>query len=206
MRNLSAKQVGLLVKPLVFLLSLVPALLLVWRALGDDLGANPVETITHQTGLWGMYFLLITLSVTPLRRLTGVGWLLRLRRMLGLYAFFYASLHLLTYAWLDQYFNLAAIVDDIVKRPYITVGFAAWLLLVPLAVTSFQAAMRRLGRRWKTLHQAVYLVVFLVLLHFLWLVKAGLLEPLSYLIIYLLLLVSRLPSLANLLEVSHRKN
>lgn len=114
--------------------------------------------------------------------------------MLGLYAFFYASLHLLTYAWLDQYFNLAAIFEDIVKRPYITVGFVAWLLLVPLGLTSFQAAMRRLGRHWKTLHQLVYPIVLLVLLHFIWLVKAGVLEPMSYLVIYLLLLVSRLPS------------
>jgi sulfoxide reductase heme-binding subunit YedZ len=176
------------------LLSLIPAMLLVWRAVNNDLGANPVETITHQTGLWGLYFLLITLSVTPMRRFTGIGWLLRLRRMLGLYAFFYASLHLLTYAWLDQYFNLAAIFEDIVKRPYITVGFVAWLLLVPLGLTSFQAAMRRLGRHWKTLHQLVYPIVLLVLLHFIWLVKAGVLEPMSYLVIYLLLLVSRLPS------------
>ncbi len=194
MKNLSAKQVSILVKPLVFLLSLIPAMLLVWRAVNNDLGANPVETITHQTGLWGLYFLLITLSVTPMRRFTGIGWLLRLRRMLGLYAFFYASLHLLTYAWLDQYFNLAAIFEDIVKRPYITVGFVAWLLLVPLGLTSFQAAMRRLGRHWKTLHQLVYPIVLLVLLHFIWLVKAGVLEPMSYLVIYLLLLVSRLPS------------
>jgi sulfoxide reductase heme-binding subunit YedZ len=193
-KNLSAKQVSILVKPLVFLLSLIPAMLLVWRAVNNDLGANPVETITHQTGLWGLYFLLITLSVTPMRRFTGIGWLLRLRRMLGLYAFFYASLHLLTYAWLDQYFNLAAIFEDIVKRPYITVGFVAWLLLVPLGLTSFQAAMRRLGRHWKTLHQLVYPIVLLVLLHFIWLVKAGVLEPMSYLVIYLLLLVSRLPS------------
>ena len=194
MENLSAKQVSFIIKPLVFLLSLIPVALLVWRAVNDDLGANPVETITHQTGLWGLYFLLITLSVTPLRRYTGIGWLLRLRRMLGLYAFFYACLHLLTYAWLDQYFNIDAIVEDIVKRPYITVGFAAWLLLLPLAVTSFQAAMRKLGRRWKTLHQLVYLVVLLVLLHFIWLVKAGLLEPLSYFVIFLLLMVSRLPA------------
>jgi sulfoxide reductase heme-binding subunit YedZ len=193
-KNLSAKQVSILVKPLVFLLSLIPAMLLVWRAVNNDLGANPVETITHQTGLWGLYFLLITLSVTPMRRFTGIGWLLRLRRMLGLYAFFYASLHLMTYAWLDQYFNLAAIFEDIVKRPYITVGFVAWLLLVPLGLTSFQAAMRRLGRHWKTLHQLVYPIVLLVLLHFIWLVKAGVLEPMSYLVIYLLLLVSRLPS------------
>ncbi len=191
----SVKVVSFLIKPLVFVSALIPVALLVLQALTDELGANPVETLTHKSGLWGLYFLLMTLAITPVRRFAAMPWLLRLRRMLGLFAFFYASLHVLVYFWLDQYFLFDAILDDIVKRPYITVGFTAWLLLLPLALTSFKRAMKKLGSRWKSLHQTVYLIVFLVLLHFLWLVKADLLEPLLYLLLYLILLAGRLPSL-----------
>jgi len=182
-----------LVKPVIFLTCAIPFLLLLSRIVTDDLGANPIETLTHETGSWGLYFLLITLSVTPVRKLSGVGWLLNLRRMLGLFAFFYASLHLLTYLWLDQYFMWEAIGEDILKRPYITVGFSAWLMLLPLALTSNKIAIRHLGKNWKQLHKLVYLAVALVILHFAWLVKADMAEPLIYLSIYLLLMIFRYP-------------
>lgn len=176
------------IKPTVFFLSLLPAVFLWQKAVNDELGANPIETLTHQTGSWGLYFLLITLTITPLRQYVGLGWLITLRRMLGLFAFLYACLHLLTYLWLDQYFSLNAIVEDVLKRPYITVGFTAWLLLLPLALTSTQSAVRRLGKRWVKLHKLVYLAVSLVLLHFLWLVKADYAEPILYLCLFALLM------------------
>ena len=179
------------IKPVVFCLSLVPFGMLLIRAISDELGANPIETLTHQSGLWGLYFLLITLTVTPFRQITGASWLVNLRRMLGLFAFFYACLHLLVYVWLDQYFSWSDIVEDVVKRPYITLGFTAWLLLVPLALTSSKAAIKRLGKNWKRLHKLVYLITVLVILHFIWLVKADYLEPISYLLIFILLMFSR---------------
>ena len=180
-----------LIKPVVFSASLLPFSLLLIGAFNDQLGANPVETLTHQTGLWGLYFLLITLSVTPVRQLTGAAWLVNLRRMLGLFAFFYACLHLLVYLWLDQYFTWNSIVEDVVKRPYITVGFTAWLLLLPLALTSTKAAIKRLGKNWKQLHKLVYMTVMLVMLHFIWLVKADYAEPVLYLLLFLLLMLAR---------------
>ena len=140
-------------------LSLVPFLRLFVLGFQDRLGANPIEFITHSTGFWTLTFLCITLTVTPLRRLTGWQQLVRLRRMLGLFAFFYASAHLVTYVWFDQWFSLEEIVKDVWKRPFITVGFTAFLLLVPLAVTSTNFMMRRLGRRWSQLHRLVYLIV-----------------------------------------------
>lgn len=168
-------------KPGVFLLALVPFASLVWRALHEDLGANPVETLNRATGDWTLRFLLLTLAVTPLRRLTGWHELGRWRRMLGLYAFFYACLHLLMYAGLDRFFDLAAILDDIAERPYVTVGFASFLLLVPLAATSTDAAMRRLGgRRWRRLHRLVYAVALGGIVHYLWLVKSDITQPLLY--------------------------
>lgn len=183
-------------KPMVFLACLAPLALLLGRGTLDDLGANPVETITHETGLWALRLLLVTLAVTPLRRITGWNELIRLRRMLGLFAFFYACLHLLTYLWLDQDFVLADILEDIVKRPYITVGFSAFLLLVPLAVTSTNAMLRRLGgRRWQRLHQLVYLCAMGGVLHYLWLVKADTRDPLVYLLTLTALLALRLPGI-----------
>ncbi len=179
------------IKPVVFLLSLIPLTLLVYAAINDRLGANPVETLTHETGLWGLYFLLITLSMTPLKKITGVSWPVSLKRMLGLYAFFYASLHLVIYFWLDQSFQWYAIIEDIVKRPYITLGLTAWLLLLPLALTSNQFSMRLLKKNWKRVHRLVYVAALLVVTHFIWLVKADYAEPLMYLGILLLLLVSR---------------
>jgi methionine sulfoxide reductase heme-binding subunit len=168
-------------KPAVFLLSLAPAAWLVRMILADDLGTNPIETINRFTGDWTLRFLLITLAVTPLRHMTGWPWLIRFRRLLGLYAFFYASLHFLSFAWLDQYFQLDAIIEDVIKRPFITVGFASFLLLIPLAATSTHAMVRRLGgRRWQLLHRLVYVVGIGGVIHFFWLVKSDLTQPLIY--------------------------
>ncbi len=180
------------VKPIVFALCLVPFLILTYDTVIGDLGANPLERVTDVTGQWGLRFLLITLAVTPLRQLTNIAQLVRFRRMLGLFAFFYISLHFLTWVWLDQQLSWGNIVADIAKRPYVTVGFAAWLLLVPLAVTSTKGMMRRLGRRWKSLHKLIYLIAPLGVLHFVWLVKADVLEPLIYGGILIVLLVARL--------------
>ncbi|RKT46465.1 sulfoxide reductase heme-binding subunit YedZ [Thiocapsa rosea] len=180
-------------KPLVFLLCLVPFGVLIARGASGALGPNPVEAITHFTGDWALRLLLVTLAVTPLRRLTGQAWLVRFRRMLGLFAFFYAVLHFATYLWLDRSFDLETIAEDVLKRPYITVGFAAFVLLVPLAITSTQGWIRRLGRRWKTLHRAVYAIGVLGVLHYLWLVKADLLEPAIYGVILAVLLGMRVP-------------
>jgi sulfoxide reductase heme-binding subunit YedZ len=180
-------------KPLVFLLCLVPFGVLIARGASGALGPNPVEAITHFTGDWTLRLLLATLAITPLRRLTGQVWLVRYRRMLGLFAFFYAVLHVTTYLWLDRFFDLGTIAEDVLKRPYITVGFAAFVLMVPLAITSTQGWIRRLGRRWKTLHRAVYAIGVLGVLHFLWLVKADLLEPAFYGVILAVLLGMRVP-------------
>ena len=147
----------------------------------DTLGANPIESITHSTGTWTLVFLLITLSVTPLRRLTGFAELLQLRRMLGLFAFFYGSLHFTTYIWLDQFFDVAAIWRDIVKRPFITIGFAAFVLMIPLAITSTNKMMRRLGgRRWLALHRLIYISAICAVIHYWWLVKRDLTQPAIY--------------------------
>jgi sulfoxide reductase heme-binding subunit YedZ len=182
-------------KPLLFLLCVVPLGLLVLRAVNNDLGANPVEALTHDTGDWALRFLLITLAVSPLRMLTGKAWPIRYRRMLGLFAFFYAVLHFGIYLWIDQAFLWSEIVADIVKRPYITIGFAAFLILLPLALTSTKGMVRRLGRRWSSLHKLVYVAAMLGVLHFLWLVKADYREPGLYLLIFLVLMLFRIPVL-----------
>ena len=184
-------------KPAVFLLASLPFALLVWDALHDGLGANPVEAITHRTGDWGLRLLLVTLAVTPLRRLTGWHALARVRRMLGLFAFFYLCLHFLTYAILDSSLDPRYIAEDILERPYITIGFASFCLLLPLAATSTDAMVRRLGgRRWRALHRLVYVAAAGGVLHFLWLVKADMREPLVYGAVLLALLVLRLPAVA----------
>jgi sulfoxide reductase heme-binding subunit YedZ len=159
-------------KVVVFLAALYPLARIVLFGVTDRLGANPIEFITRSTGLWTLVFLCITLAVTPLRRLTGVAAFVRFRRMLGLYTFFYATLHFTTYLWFDKWFDLAAILKDIGKRPFITVGFAAFVLLIALAVTSPRAMVRKLGRRWQTLHRAIYAIGALAILHFWWM-KAG---------------------------------
>ena len=186
------QRVERIAKPLVFIVSLIPLGGLFWMGFQGDLGANPVETITHQTGEWGLRFLLITLAVTPLRRLLGWNWLQRFRRMLGLFAFFYVCLHFATYLVFDHFFNLQTILDDVLERPYITLGFSAFLLLIPLAVTSTNTMMKRLGRNWQRLHRLVYFIGILAVLHFLWLVKADYLEPVIYAGLLALLLGYRL--------------
>jgi sulfoxide reductase heme-binding subunit YedZ len=179
------------IKPLLFLIALLPAAWLLFAALTGGLGANPIEAITRSLGDWALRLLLITLAVTPLKRLTGWGWLLRYRRMLGLYAFFYATLHLLSYLVLDQFFYWPEIGADMLKRPYITVGMVSFLLLIPLAVTSTHGWMRRLGRRWQQLHRLVYLCAIGAVVHFYMLVKADNREPLLYAGILALLLLAR---------------
>jgi sulfoxide reductase heme-binding subunit YedZ len=187
-------------KPVLFLVCLLPLCLLVLRTVGNDLGANPVETLTHDTGDWALRFLLISLAVTPLRLLTGKAWLIRYRRMLGLFAFFYALLHFIIYLWIDQGFLWSEIVADILKRPYITIGFAAFLILLPLAATSTKGMVRRLGKRWTSLHRLVYASALLAILHFIWLVKADYREPGLYLFIFLLLMLFRMPLLRSRLR------
>ena len=166
-------------------------MVLVYGAITDDLGTNPVETLTHETGEWALRFLLITLAVTPLRRLLNINWLIKFRRMLGLFVFFYATLHFLTYIWLDQYFDIQEILIDIPKRPFITVGFVSFLLLVPLALTSTNAMQKRLKKKWLTLHKLVYIIPILVILHFLWSLKADYSQPLLYTLIFLILMIFR---------------
>ncbi|MBS2132258.1 protein-methionine-sulfoxide reductase heme-binding subunit MsrQ (plasmid) [Burkholderia thailandensis] len=181
-------------KALAFAAGLYPLARLVVLGFSDGLGANPVEFVTRSSGLWTLVFLCVTLAVTPARRLTGIGALMRFRRMIGLFAFFYATLHFITYLWFDQWFDVAAIAHDVVKRPFITVGFAAFVLLIPLAATSPRAVARRLGRHWQRLHRAVYAIAVLAILHFWWM-RAGkhdLAQPELYGAIVLALLVFRL--------------
>ncbi len=181
------------IKAAVFALCLIPLARLTWLAAHHGLGANPIEHITRSLGFWTLSFLLITLTVTPLRRLTGWNWLLRLRRMLGLFAFFYVCLHFTTYIWLDQFFDVMGMVKDVAKRPFITVGFSAFLLLIPLATTSTNAMVKRLGgRRWQLLHRLVYVIAILGVLHFWWLVKKDITEPLIFGSLLGLLFLARL--------------
>lgn len=176
-------------KTLTFVLCLLPLAYYGWGAWHDTLGANPVEAVTRGMGTWTLNLLLVTLAITPLRKLTGWHTALRLRRMLGLFTFFYAALHLTTYLWFDQFFDWDEIAQDILKRPFITVGMAAFVLLVPLAATSSNRAIRRLGgRRWQALHRSVYVIAILAVLHYSWLVKADQAQPLLYGGILLLLL------------------
>jgi sulfoxide reductase heme-binding subunit YedZ len=189
----------------IALLCLLPLVRLIGLGVVGGLGANPIEFITRSTGTWTLVGLLVTLSVTPLRRLTGRADPLRYRRMLGLFSFFYACLHFVTYIWLDQFFDPAAIARDIVKRPFITVGFTAFVLLIPLAATSSHAMMRRLGRRWQQLHRLIYPIALLGVIHYLWLVKKDLTTPLAYGGILVLLLAMRLPWGVALLLAAHNR-
>lgn len=189
--QLRAQQVAW-IKAAVFVLCLVPMGHLVYGAFRDTLGANPIEAVTRSTGWWTLFLLMATLAVTPVRRITGMNWLLRLRRMLGLYAFFYAFAHFTTFVWFDHWFDAAAILKDVVKRPFITVGFAAFVLLLPLAITSNNAMVRRLGRNWQRLHRAVYLIGVLGVLHYWWLVKRDLTEPVAFALVLCVLLGARL--------------
>jgi len=180
-------------KVAVWVLALAPAALLAWDGFTDDLTADPIAEITHRTGWWALTLLLASLAVTPLRRVTGWNPIIKLRRPIGLFAFFYACLHVLTYFGLDQGFAFDYMLEDVVERPYITVGFTAWVLLIPLAVTSTQGWIRRLGKRWQRLHRLVYLCAALGVLHFLWLVKADTREPLLFAAALAVLLAWRLP-------------
>lgn len=189
----------------VALACLLPLMRLLGLVANGGLGANPIEFVTRSTGTWTLVGLMVTLSVTPLRRLTGRADLIRYRRMLGLFSFFYACLHFVAYIWLDQFFDLSAIIRDIVKRPFITVGFTAFLLLIPLAATSNRAMMRRLGRRWQLLHRLIYLIALLGVIHYLWLVKQDITQPLIYGAVLALLLVMRLPWGVALLQAIHNR-
>ena len=183
------------IKAALFLLCVAPLAWLGLDAYHDALGANPIETITRATGEWTLRFILITLTVTPLRKLSGWHWLLKLRRMLGLFAFFYGALHLTTYLWLDQFFDWGEIAKDIIKRPFITVGFTAFVLMLPLAASSNNAMIRRLGaRRWQALHRAIYAIGILGVAHFWWLVKADITWPLIYGVMLAVLLGWRIRS------------
>ncbi len=160
------------IKIVLFVVGLLPLLRWVYLGVTNDLTANPVEFLTRSSGTWTLVTLLVTLSITPLRIMLKQPVLLQVRRMCGLFAFFYVCLHLTTYVWWDQWFDVFAIVNDVIKRPFITVGFGAFVLLIPLAVTSTKGWMRRLGRKWATLHKLIYLIVVLGLLHYWW-QKAG---------------------------------
>ena len=170
-----------LTKIFIFLGCLIPLARLGWKALHGGLGANPIEVITHSTGDWTLILVLTTLAITPLRRITKQYWLIGVRRMIGLFAFFYGSLHFTTYIWLDKFFDLHEMFKDIAKRPFITVGFSAFVLLIPLALTSTAASIRRLGgKNWQRLHRLIYLTGILGVIHYIWLVKADLRKPLEY--------------------------
>lgn len=188
-RTVSDRQLTL-AKSVLFLAALLPAAQLVWAILFDGLGPNPVETLQRKTGTWTFNFLLLTLTITPLRGISGMHWLIRLRRMLGLYTFFYGTLHFLTFIGFDHAFDVSEIAKDVVKRPFATVGFTAWLLMLPLAATSFNRAIRALGgKRWQALHRSVYAVGILATFHYFWLVKAtALLWPILYATLLALLL------------------
>ena len=191
---MDARSRVLLLKGAVWLLGLYPLARLGWwlREGLIGLGANPIERVLHHTGWWALVLLLVTLAVTPLRRITGRNELIRTRRPLGLFAFFYASLHFLVYLGLDQVFGWAYILEDVAERPFITVGFLAWLLLIPLAVTSTKGWIRRLGRRWTVLHRLVYAAAILGVVHFYWRVKADTRVPLLFAAAFVGLMVLRM--------------
>jgi len=180
-------------KRALFLLCLLPWIWTFHLAVNGGLGAEPIKGLLHELGQWTLRFLLLTLSITPLRRFTGWRSALRFRRLLGLYTFFYAITHFSVYLVLDLGLDWATLGEDIAKRPYITVGFTAWTLMAALATTSSDRMMRRLGRRWKSLHRSIYLIALLGIVHYYWSVKADVREPLVYALVFLLLMVARLP-------------
>jgi sulfoxide reductase heme-binding subunit YedZ len=188
-----AQLVQRVIKPIVFLLCLLPLGVLVWNALNDQLSANPIDDITDETGTWTLRFIVITLCVTPLRRITGWAPLQQLRRMFGLFAFFYGLLHFSTYIYLDQFFAWEEIAADIAKRPFILVGFTSFILMIPLAATSTDRITRWMGgKRWNRLHRLVYVTAIGGVIHYLWLVKADTQRPLTYGAIVAVLLGYRL--------------
>lgn len=191
MMRWSARQRRVAVKTALWIACLLPAIGLIVGALTDRLGANPIETITHRTGWWALFLLTATLAITPLRRLTKQASLVRYRRLVGLFAFFYATLHFLTYLVLDQFFAWSFILEDIAERPFITVGFTAWLILLSLAVTSTTGWIRRLRKNWQHLHRLIYVAAVAGGIHFLWKVKADTREPLWFLGVIAVLLLLR---------------
>ena len=193
-------------KPSMFLICLLPALVLGWRAWSQDLGANPIEYITHSTGDWTLRLLLITLTVTPMRSVLQLPQLIRFRRMLGLFAFFYGCLHFLTYVWLDKFFDTKDILRDIGKRPFVTVGFASLMLMALLAVTSTASWIRRLGgRRWQLLHRLIYFSGLAGVIHYYWLVKSDIRLPALYGTLLFLLMAYRLFVFAAKWRERHRR-
>jgi len=181
-----------LTKIAIFLAALIPLERLLWKAIHDGLGANPIEVITHSTGDWTLILVLTTLSITPLRQITRQYWLIGVRRMIGLFAFFYGTLHFLTYIWLDKFFDVHEMLKDIGKRRFITVGFSAFVLMIPLALTSTAWSIRRLGgKRWQRLHRLIYLTGILAVIHYFWLVKADHRKPIAYGVVLSILLLYR---------------
>jgi sulfoxide reductase heme-binding subunit YedZ len=180
-----------ILKAVVFFASLTPLALLAWFALTDNLGANPIEVVTHWTGDSTIIFLLITLTVTPLRKSSGWNDAIKFRRMLGLFGFFYACLHFTTYIWLDQFFDFSGIFKDVAKRPFITVGFASFVFLIPLAATSTSAMVRRLGKRWQKLHRLIYFIAAGGVIHYWWLVRQDIRWPLIFGVLLAVLLAYR---------------
>lgn len=179
-------------KTLVFLLCLAPLGIMVYDGFQQDLTADPIDELLHRTGVWSLRFLLMTLAMTPLKLITGQVGFIRLRRMFGLFTFFYATLHLVIYTWLDLELAWGHLWEDIVKRPYITVGMLAWLMMLPMALTSNRFMIKKLRKNWKRLHQVIYVVIGLACLHFIWLVKSDITEPLIYAGIGLILLLIRI--------------
>jgi len=178
-------------KVVIFIFSLVPIFYIIYQILTNQLGPEPIKDITHHTGKWTLYFIVITLSMTPLKKITKINIWINYRRMFGLFIFFYASVHLMTYVGLDYRFDLTSIGDDIIKKKYIFIGFSAWLLLIPLAVTSNKRMIKILKDKWKKLHRLIYLISLFGSIHYLWLVKRDLTEPLIFLAVILILLAFR---------------
>ena len=179
-------------KPSVFFLSLIPFWMIIYKIFFNQLGPEPVKEITHHTGEWTLIFICLTLAMSPLKRLTNLGVWIKFRRMLGLFVFFYASLHLLTYIGIDYRFNWQPILDDVFKKKYIFIGFAAWVLLIPLAITSSQKMMKSLKHNWKKLHKLIYVIAIFGSLHYIWLSKSIFFKPLIFMIIILVLLALRI--------------
>ena len=178
-------------KVVIFTLSLVPIFFIIYQVITNQLGPEPIKDITHHTGKWTLYFIVITLTMTPLKKITKLNIWINYRRMFGLFIFFYASVHLMTYVGLDYRFDLTSIGDDIIKKKYIFIGFSAWLLLIPLAITSNKRMMKILKDKWKKLHRLIYLISLFGVIHYLWLVKRDLTEPLIFLAVILILLAFR---------------
>ncbi len=186
---------GWWIKPAVFSASLLPFCLIVWSVVSGNAGPNPVEAIEKQTGEWSLRFLLLSLAMTPMAQIVKSIWPVKLRRMIGLFAFFYVVVHLLAYVILDQTLNVSYIIEDIFERPFITAGFVAFLIMLPLALTSNRFMVKKLGKQWKALHRMAYVAGVAGVLHYVWLAKGDQIEPLVYLAVLLLLLAYRLPAL-----------